>query len=59
MKKVFNGVTRDVPIERLRHQCILEGLVGWIENFSRNQQAMVIVNGTSIEVPNLHHISLS
>lgn len=58
MKGAFNGVTGDVLIERLRRCRIPEPLVRWIENFLKNRQTMVIVNGTSTDVAELQHAGL-
>lgn len=50
VKRAFNGVAGDVPIERLCWYLIPEILVCWIENFLKNRQAMIIVNGISTDV---------
>lgn len=58
VKGAFNGVAGDVLIERLRRCRIPKPLVCWIEDFLKNRQAMVIVNGTSTDVAELQHASL-
>ena len=58
VKGAFNGVAGDVLIEKLRRCRIPEPLVCWIEDFLKNRQVMVIVNGTSTDVAELQHACL-
>lgn len=58
VKGAFNGVAGDVLTERLRRHRIPESLVCWIEDFLKNRQAMVIVNGISTNVAELQHAGL-
>lgn len=51
MKEVFTGIAGDVLI-------VTESLVYWIEDFLRNQQAIVIVHDTSTKVLELQHAGL-
>lgn len=58
VKRAFNGVAGDVLIERLRWYRIPEILVCWIEDFLKNRQAIVIVNGISTDIADLQHAGL-
>lgn len=58
VKGAFNGVARDVLLERLRRRQIPEALVKWIDDFMKNRQATITVNGSSTRQAALHNAGL-
>lgn len=58
VKGAFNGVARDVLLDRLRRRRIPEALVKWIDDFMKNRQATITVNGSSTRQAALHNAGL-
>ncbi len=50
VKVAFNDVASEVPSLPLFQNLVSEQLVFWIEEFLRNQKALVVVNGIITEV---------
>lgn len=58
VKGAFNGVARDVLLDRLRHRRIPKPLVKWIDDFMKDREATITVNGTATRQTALHNAGL-
>ena len=58
VKGTFNGVAPHALINQFRECCILEELIYWIKDFTKNRKAFVVVYGKAISVNSLSHVGL-
>ena len=58
VKGAFNGVAPDVLVNRLQECYIPEDLVCWIEDFTQNRKASVVVKGVTTSVSSLPSVGL-
>lgn len=58
VKGAYNGVDRDVLLQRLRQRQVPEVLVRWIEAFCTNRQACITVNGETSDLIDLPQAGL-
>lgn len=54
----FNGVARDVLVQRLRKRRIPEIFISWINDFCLQRQAVTSVNGETTDLISLEHAGL-
>ena len=54
----FNGVARDVLVQRLRKRPIPEIFISWINDFCLQRQAVISVNGETKDLISLEHAGL-
>ena len=53
VKGAYNGVDRNVLLQRLRCRQVPETVVRWVESFCSNRQACVLVNGETSDMVDL------
>lgn len=58
VKGAYNGVARDVLVQRLRQRRVPEVLVKWVEAFCSNRSASIVVNGKTSGVMDLPQAGL-
>ena len=54
----FNGVARDVLVQRLRKRRIPKIFISWIKDFCLQRQAVISVNGETTDLISLEHADL-
>ena len=58
VKGAYNGVNREVLLQRLRARHLPTMLVNWVASFCTGRQAMVVINGHDSVTTNLTHPGL-